>query len=93
MNDAFGRLRTSNPYTLFEYYPNSGSENNDYDADSYLTKIEQGGTIRYDTTNTIELNTSTNGTTDVITRQTKLPMDYQPGKSRLIYMSAIPINT
>ena len=94
MNDAFGRLRTSNPYTLFEYYPNAGSTNNDFDADTYLTKTENNGTIVYNDDNTFELKTSTDDDTlDVITRQTKLPMDYQAGKSRLIYMSAIPINT
>lgn len=89
MNDAFGRLRTSNPYTLFEYYPNSGSENNDFDADAYLTKVQNGGSIAYNSDNTIELKTA-EATADVVTRQTKLPMEYQPGKSRLIYMSAIP---
>lgn len=90
MNDAFGRLRTSNPYTLFEYYPNSGSGINDYDADTYLTKKTTTASIAYNSDNTIELNTSTTDAAEVVTRQTKLPMEYQPGKSRLIYMSAIP---
>jgi hypothetical protein len=94
MNDAFGRLRTSEPYTLFEYYPNAGSTNNDLDADTYLTNAINGGTINYNTNdNTFDLTAIPNGTVSIATRQTKLPMEYQPGKSRLIYMSAIPINT
>ena len=41
--DAFGRLRISNPYTLFEYYPNTGTVNNDFDADMFLTNLANGG--------------------------------------------------
>ena len=93
MNDAFGRLRTSEPYTLFEYYPNAGSTDNDLDADTYLTNTENGGTISYNTDNVFDLTAIANGTLSTATRQTKLPMEYQPGKSRLIYMSAIPIDT
>lgn len=92
MNDAFGRLRVSSPYTIFEYYPNTGTVNNDYDADIFLSKGSGSGALTYNADeNTLQLTCSTNG--DKYTRFSKLPMEYQPGKSRLIYMSAIPISS
>ena len=92
MNDAFGRLRVSNPYTIFEYYPNSGTVNNDYDADMFLSSGTGTGALSYDgNENTLKLTCSANG--DKYTRYTKLPMDYQPGKSRLLFISAIPISS
>lgn len=91
MNDAFGRLRISNPYTIFEYYPNTGTVNNDYDADIWISNGENTGAISYSSSeNTISLTTSASG--DKYTRETKMPMDYQPGKSRLLYMSTVPIS-
>ena len=84
MNDAFGRLRISDPYTIFEYYPNTGTSNNDFDADMWVSNGENTGAITYSSSeNTLSLTTSASG--DKYTRETKMPMDYQPGKSRLIY--------
>ena len=91
--DAFGRLRISNTYTLFEYYPpnvNSIEDiNESLDSDTWVTTVN--GTSTYTCNNaTVELTCQTNG--DKITRETKLPMEYQPGKSRLFYFSGIPLS-
>lgn len=92
MNDAFGRLRVSEPYTIFEYYPNTGTVNNDYDADMFVSNGTGTGALSYDSDeNTLLLTCSANG--DKYTRQSKLPMDYQPGKSRLFYFSSVPISS
>lgn len=91
MNDAFGRLRISEPYTLFEYYPSSDTVNNDFDADQWISNSSGNATLTYDSSeNTISLNSNSNSK---YTRETKLPMQYQPGKSRLIYISSIPIDS
>ena len=93
MNDAFGRLRTSNPYTLFEYYLNSNTVNNDYDADQWISNKSGSASITYASDeNTLSLTVTASGS-DKYTRETKLPMEYQPGKSRLFYISSIPIDT
>jgi hypothetical protein len=92
MNDAFGRLRVSNPYTLFEYYPSSDTVNNDYDADQWVSNGSGSGSLSYDTSeHTISLTAP--GIGDKYTRETKYPIQYQAGKSRLIYISSIPISS
>ena len=88
--DAFGRLRTSEPFTTFNYYP-TPAYNDTSDNDVWVRDVSNGGDIRYDSSNNlIELliNVST-GTDKYAYRGTKLPMDYQPGKSRLIMMSGV----
>ena len=87
--DAFGRLRTSEPFTTFNYYP-SPSYIDTSDNDVWV-RDTSNGTITYDiSTNLIKLDISGGaGANKYATRTTKLPMDYQPGKSRLIMMSGV----
>ena len=46
--DAFSRLRVSNPYTLFEYYPSPNTVNNDFDCDKYISNYDGTATLTYD---------------------------------------------
>ena len=88
--DAFGRLRTSEPFTTFNYYP-SPMFNDTSDNDVWV-RDSSNGTITYDSSNNlIKLDISGGGvgTNKYAIRTTKLPMDYQPGKSRLIMMSGV----
>lgn len=76
--DAFGRLRVSNPYTLFD-----GQARYANDA-AFDTLTATGGTTTY---NTNQSSTSLNVTTSSgsrTVRQTFRSMSYQPGKSFLL---------
>ena len=88
--DAFGRLRTSEPFTTFNYYP-SPAYNDTSDNDVWVRDASNGGSISYDaSSNFIKLDISGGaGTNKYAIRTTKVPMDYQPGKSRLIMMSGV----
>jgi hypothetical protein len=88
--DAFGRLRTSEPFTTFNYYP-TPSYNDTSDNDVWVRDASNGGSISYDaSSNFIKLDISGGaGTNKYAIRTTKVPMDYQPGKSRLIMMSGV----
>lgn len=89
--DAFGRLRTSDVHTLFEYYPNLETQNTNIDIDIWVNDETNSASIGYNSgTNIVELQGNTNN--DIATRSTKLPMKYQPGKSRLLYMSCVPLS-
>ena len=79
--DAFGRLRVSNPYTLFD----AQSRFSATPLFSYVTAT--GGTTSYNSNaSSVNLNvTTTSGSTAVA--QTKRVFQYQPGKSLLIYMT------
>jgi hypothetical protein len=88
--DAFGRLRTCEPFTTFNYYP-SPAYNDTSDNDVWV-RDSSNGTITYDSSsNLIKLDISGggSGTNKYAIRTTKVPMDYQPGKSRLIMMSGV----
>lgn len=76
--DAFGRLRVSEPYTLFD------SKARYYDHNDFSSSTSTGGTVVYQTnSSTFELNvTSANGSS--VIRETKRVFPYQPGKSLLI---------
>jgi hypothetical protein len=81
--DAFGRLRVSNPFTLFD-------SQSRFAADihySYVTAT--GGTTTYNTNqSSVSLNTTTtSGSTAVA--QTFRVFPYQPGKSMLIYQTFV----
>ena len=67
--DAFGRLRVSENFTTFNYYPSLLSNNTTLDIDVFISK-QNGGT-----------------------QTTKQPMIYQPGKSRLIFMTGVLMTT
>lgn len=89
--DAFGRLRTSDCFTTFNYYPSVLSNNTNLDVDVWVTS-GNGGTQTYNSQNYINMPISGSGTTYSL-RTTKQPMIYQPGKSRLIYMTGVLMTT
>jgi len=75
--DAFGRLRTSNPLTIFDS-ANIMSKNNLFDED-----LTGSGTVTYTANkSTVNLNVTT-ASGDKVIRQSKRVMTYQPGKSLL----------
>ena len=83
--DAFGRLRTSECFTTFSYYPSLLTNNSSLDVDTWVT-LEGGlGSATYHNDNYI--NMSVSSTNDYVVRITKQPMEYQPGKSRLLYIT------
>jgi len=77
--DAFGRLRVSNPLTLFDS-SNVMSENNLFDE-----SLTGSATVTYTANkSTVNLNVTT-ASGDKVIRQSKRVMSYQPGKSLLIF--------
>jgi hypothetical protein len=75
--DAFGRLRTSNPLTIFDS-SNVMSKNNLFDE-----SLTGSGTVSYTANkSTVNLNVTT-ASGDKVIRQSKRVMTYQPGKSLL----------
>lgn len=86
--DAFGRLRVAGCFTTFNYYPSLVSVNTSLDIDVWVSRETTPGTQAYDTKNFINMPITT-GATNYSLRTTKQPMIYQPGKSRLIYMTGI----
>ncbi len=85
--DAFGRLRVAGCFTTFNYYPSPMTDNTDLDIDVWVPK-KTGGTQTYNSANFIDMPITT-GATNYSLRTTKQPMIYQPGKSRLIYMTGV----
>jgi hypothetical protein len=84
--DAFGRLRVSEPYTLFD------SRARYYDHNEFSSSTSTGGTVVYDANgSTYQLNvTAANGSS--VIRETKRVFPYQPGKSLLV-MTTFCMNT
>src|SRR6056300_1581237 len=75
--DAFGRLRVSNPLTIFDS-KNVMSKNNLFDE-----SLTGSGTVTYSSNkSTVNLNVTT-ASGDKVIRQSKRVMSYQPGKSLL----------
>jgi hypothetical protein len=89
--DAFGRLRTSENFTTFNYYPSPLSDRTTLDIDVFVSR-QNGGKQTYDIQNFINIPITT-GTINYSLRTTKQPMIYQPGKSRLIYMTGVLMTT
>src|SRR5210317_838833 len=84
--DAFGRLRVSNPLTIFDS-TNVMSKNNLFDED-----LTGSGTVTYTANkSTVNLNVTT-VSGDKVIRQSKRVMSYQPGKSLLI-LNTFVMNT
>lgn len=84
--DAFGRLRVSQPYTLFDGESRYGNDN------AFDSLTATGGTVSY---NTNQASTSLNVTTTSgsrVVRQTFRYMPYQPGKS-LLLIATFVMNT
>jgi len=83
--DAFGRLRTSNTFTLFD------SAFRYADNDKFDTALTSSGTKTYNSTyNSVDLAVTGNG--DAVVRETKRVFPYQPGKSLLI-LTTFTMNT
>jgi hypothetical protein len=88
--DAFGRLRVSESFSTFSYYPSPMTPNTDLDIDVWV-RLPIGSTQTYNPKNYIEMPIGTGSTYSL--RTTKQPMIYQPGKSRLIFMTGVLMET
>jgi hypothetical protein len=76
--DAFGRLRVSEPYTLFD------TKSRYYDHNDFSSSTSTGANVVYDTnSSTYQLNVTAADGSSVI-RETKRVFPYQPGKSLLV---------
>ena len=76
-SDAFGRLRVSQPETLFD------SQNRYVDGGHFSSDNSGGGSVLYNP-NSSNFTLSVSGVGDEVIRQAKRPTLYQPGKSLLI---------
>jgi hypothetical protein len=75
--DAFGRLRVSEPYTLFD------TQSRYYDHGQFSSSISGTANVVYvEAQSSFQLNVGTNNGDSVI-RETKRVFPYQPGKSQL----------
>ena len=84
--DAFGRLRVSEPYTLFD------SQNRYIDGDQFSNITATGGNVVYvQNESSFNLNVSAASGSSVI-RQCKTVQAYQPGKS-LLTMNTFAMST
>lgn len=81
--DAFGRLRTADPFTLGDY-------KHLYAIDpSFLDSTANGGSVVF-SGNTASATLSTNNSTSSVSiHQTKFYHSYQPGKSQVIFSSVV----
>jgi hypothetical protein len=83
-SDAFGRLRVSDPYTIF-------SNQNQYDIGSDLwdDTLTGSGTVSHlPNESSVRLQVSTNNG-DKVVRQTRRYFRYQPGKSHNIILTCV----
>lgn len=75
--DAFGRLRVSNPYTLFD------TQARYYDHGQFASNVTGTGNVVYvQNQSSYQLNVGT-ASGDSVLRETVKPFPYQPGKSQL----------
>lgn len=82
MTDLFGRLRVSNPYTLF--YNTFTTDNRPLE----MTSDNSGGSLEYlSDESSMKLSTSNNG--DIATIQSRNYAVYQPGKSFQVLVSGV----
>jgi len=75
--DAFGRLRISNPYTLFD------TKSMYYDHHQFATNKVSAGNVAY-SANSSTYSMTVTGSGDAIYRETYRTFSYQPGKSLLV---------
>lgn len=78
-NDAFGRLRISDSYTLFD------SRSRYYDHQQFSSSTSTGGTVGYDANASVFNLSVTAASGSEVIRETKRVFPYQPGKSLLIF--------
>jgi hypothetical protein len=84
-SDAFGRLRVSNPITLFD------TQNKYADQGQFVSNLVSGGTSTYNQpSNTFAL--AVTGAGSSVTRETTKTFIYQPGKS-LFVLNTFAMNT
>ena len=83
--DAFGRLRVSNPVTVFD------SQNRYIDGEQFSSNNSGSGSVTYNP-NSSNFTLSVSGNGDEVIRQAKRVNLYQPGKSLLI-MNTFVFNT
>lgn len=76
--DAFGRLRSSQPYTIFD-------SQNRYVQNDYFSSTNSGTTQTYVANeSTVDMATSNTTSGNLAVAQTKRSFSYQPGKSLLV---------
>jgi hypothetical protein len=78
--DAFGRLRTSQPYTLGDY-----KHLYSIDPDFINVTVGTGATVTFDANQAAAILSSGNSTNGYCIHQTKRYHHYMPGKSQVIY--------
>lgn len=84
--DAFGRLRVSNPYTLYD------TQARYYDHEQFASDVDGTANVVYSAnSSTFELNVGSN-INDSVIRETTKTFPYQPGKSLLV-LSTFCMNT
>jgi hypothetical protein len=88
--DAFGRLRVSNPYTLFEFNSINGKGTSAEGVNIIDEEVSGSGTSTWMPESYINMDVS--GTGHVI-RQSHEYIVYQPGKSKLVYMTGVMYHT
>jgi hypothetical protein len=84
-SDAFGRLRVSNPLTLFD------TQNRYYDQGQFVANTAVGGSVTYNA-NATTFTLAVTGTGSSVVRETTKTFIYQPGKSLLV-MNTFAMNT
>lgn len=84
-SDAFGRLRVSNPLTLFD------TQARYFDHEQFNSNLVNSGNVTYNS-NSSTFTLSVTGTGDVVQRETTKTFIYQPGKSLLV-MNTFSMNT
>lgn len=81
MLDAFGRLRVSQPYTLFDSQQRYSAD------DAFISNVANGGTVTFNTNQSSTYLTTTTTANSYAARETKYVFTYQPGKSLLALMT------
>lgn len=81
--DAFGRLRTSDPYILYDHQFQYGK------GDLFWNEKITGGASSAHVAAESSINLTVTSTNDEIIRQTKKYMRYVPGKSQLIFFTFV----
>lgn len=82
-NDAFGRLRTSSPFTLFDSFHRY------QDNGKIGTLTESGGTSAHDANSSSIINTVNGTSGSKVYRESNRVFAYQPGKSLQIFESFV----
>ena len=83
--DAFGRLRTANPHTIFDSKQTNDNAPLFWDD----AEVSGGGTGSTYNTNQASTTITVGAEAGVRARQTKMRFNYQPGKSQVIMMTGI----